>query len=221
MKIEIKNLLKAYNKDFNILNDITAEFNFDGKMIVIAGHEGSGKTTLLNVIAGLDNDYSGQVLLDGEDRKVIDNKSAKISYIMDPPVLFERKNVFDNLAYVFKVEKGKYNKKEDYLKIKEVCDLFGLSGIVQKKIKKCSSFEKLVVCFARSYLKNSKLIIIDEPLKDLISIEKSYLLNYINFLISKLSCGVILADNGQNLACFEGCDIFEMDYGVLKEMKRE
>ena len=60
MKIELVDVVKPFNKDFNILNGITIVFT---EPTVILGDSGCGKTTLLNVIAGVDKSYQGKILL--------------------------------------------------------------------------------------------------------------------------------------------------------------
>lgn len=218
MKIEIKNLIKAFNNDFNILNDITMSFDLNEAPVVILGEEGSGKTTFLNIIAGLEQDYSGEVFLDGINRREVYNKENNISYIMAKPVFFENKSVLKNLLYVYKVKDKKFNKDDAISEIKEVVKEFGLIECLSKKVKKCLLFEKKLVALARFYLKKSKLLIMDEPLEGLIEIEKSCLINYTYSLVRKLSSGLVVAEKGENKRYFNDVGIFNIDAGcILKE----
>ena len=210
--IEIRNLTRKFHADFDALHNLTYEFNSSPSVII--GSDMSGKTTLLNILAGLDNGYTGEVFIDGVERKEIDNKTAGISYIMAEPVLFERKSVYDNLLYVFKVDGKKYDKVEANKKIKEVAEFLEIFGILDKKIKKCNLFEKRLVCIGRAMLKNAKIILFDEPLSKLLPFEFVTLWRTTLSVMDKLSCGVIVAENTANMAYFKDVEILKLDFGV-------
>ena len=210
--IEIKNLTRKFHADFDALHNLTYEFNSSPSVII--GSDMSGKTTLLNILAGLDSEYSGEVFIDGVERKEIDNKDAGISYIMAEPVLFERKSVYDNLLYVFKVENKKYDKAVANQKIKEVAEVLEIFGILDKKIKKCNLFEKRLVCLGRAVLKNAKIILFDEPFSKLLPFEFATLWQATLLVMNKLSCGVLVVENTANMPYFKDVDILKLDFGV-------
>ena len=68
-KIVIKNLHKYYNKnrknEVHVINDTSLEFENSG-LVCLLGESGSGKTTLLNVLSGIDNYDSGEIIIDGK-----------------------------------------------------------------------------------------------------------------------------------------------------------
>ncbi|HEM2290996.1 TPA: ATP-binding cassette domain-containing protein, partial [Listeria monocytogenes] len=73
--LEIKHLKKSYKlgkkNETPVLKDINVTIQ-DGEFAAIIGKSGSGKSTLLNIISGLDTDYEGKVLYNGEDLQDID-----------------------------------------------------------------------------------------------------------------------------------------------------
>ena len=213
--IEIKNLTKNYNKDFSALLNIN--HSFKEPLTMICGIEGAGKTTLLNILAGLDTSYSGKVTIHGKDRKEIKNQEMLISYIMEKPVFFERKSVMKNLQYVFKVQGIDHKSKESVEKIRYISNELGFLDSLSKPLKKCAVYVRALVGLARAYLKNSTILLIDEPLKQMISQEKLAYLQKLNWLINKLSCTTIVAETVQNWGLFGGVEVIKLDFGTKVE----
>lgn len=67
-----------------MLDGVTHTFEY-GKLYVIKGVSGCGKTTWLNIMGGLDSDYEGEVLLDGENGKAV--LTEKVGYVFQQSLL--------------------------------------------------------------------------------------------------------------------------------------
>jgi len=214
-KIQIKSLTKKYDENFNILNNIDVEFDLKKSPIIIIGEDLSGKTTLLNILTGIDKAYCGEVYFDDQNLKDISFEKIKVSYIMQKDVFFENKSLYKNLEYVFKVYDKNLGKAEVDKQIKEVCEEFMLFGELDKKLKRCSPFVRKMAGLARACLKKSELIIMDEVFSGLNFYEKAALWQRVVAVIDKLSCGVVVAEKGQNLALFDGFKIYKMSNGEI------
>lgn len=213
--IEIKNLTKKFHADHDALCNIS--HRSDTRPLVIVGDQGSGKTVLLEILSGLDNEYDGEVLINEVERKGLSNKDIKISYITKIPTLFERKSVFFNLEYVFKVSGEKHEKNTIMQKIKEVAEELEIFDILSMRVKKLNIYQKRLVCLARAWLKQSKIIVVDEPFFRLLNFEKSSLWQSILLVTRKLSSDLIVAEKSENLAYFVGCNILKLEYGTKIE----
>src|SRR6266516_3128676 len=77
----------------------------NGQTFVIVGPSGCGKSTLLRVVAGLINDYSGQVFYDGEDVQNIPTKDRYIGMVFQSYALYPNFNNEGNLSFFFKLHK--------------------------------------------------------------------------------------------------------------------
>ena len=73
--IKINNLSKKYN-DNQIFKNFNCEIN-ENEMVAIKGMSGSGKTTLLNIIGLLDNDYKGNIIINGVDVSNLNRKKRE------------------------------------------------------------------------------------------------------------------------------------------------
>ena len=98
LKYSVKNIVKSYGP-LKVLDNINIDF-IENKTTCILGPSGCGKTTLLNIIAGIIEKDSGEVLgIQNED----------ISFVFQEDRLIEWKNIKDNMAFVLK---NKMNKSE-------------------------------------------------------------------------------------------------------------
>ena len=153
MKIEIKNLSKAYN------NEIVFErFNLtlkNSKVNCIVGKSGCGKSTLLNMLAGI---------LKFDDGEISGISKNEVSYIFQEDRLVEWLTVEENLIFALKKYYDKLKLKE---KIKSILSLLGLEDVKNKYPEELSGGMKQRVNIARAFGKPSKIILMDEPFKSL------------------------------------------------------
>lgn len=161
--IELKNINKKYKN--KIIYD-NLSITFDIGLNMIYGSTGTGKTTLLNMIYMIDNDYAGDILIDNEDIKKINNKkmsllrNKKIGYIFQDFKLFNNLNVIDNLMIPTYI-----NKEPNSLDI--LISKFQISDLLYKKVNKLSGGEKQKITIVRSLVNNPNIILADEPTSSL------------------------------------------------------
>ena len=83
--------------------DVITNFNLsipNNKTTCILGNKNSGKTSLMNILAGINNDYTGEVTIDGEDIK---NKKLKISYVASLVEENVNLNIYEYLLFYMKL----------------------------------------------------------------------------------------------------------------------
>ncbi|HOO26472.1 MAG TPA: ABC transporter ATP-binding protein [Clostridiales bacterium] len=151
--IEIKGLSKSYGKQ-KVLTDLSLEYEA-GQFIGLLGPNGCGKTTLIKILTGLIKDYTGQVLIDGQEPGV--HTKNLIAYLPEKTYLADWMRPVDAINYM-----ADFYKDFDKEKAMKMLDTFQLPH--KQKIKSMSKGmqEKLqlllVVC------RNAKLYILDEPI---------------------------------------------------------
>jgi ABC-type nitrate/sulfonate/bicarbonate transport system ATPase subunit len=130
------------------------------------GESGSGKTTLLRIIAGLDNEYQGNV-----------EKNNNISYVFQEPRLFPAINVKENI--LISSENSQYN-------VDDLLDMLELKGEEEAAISSLSGGMKMRVALARALYCDGDLFLMDEPFSALDEELKSRILPKIfSFLRNK------------------------------------
>ena len=178
--LKLEGVVKQYsygNRLFGAV-DMTLE---KGEILSILGLEGSGKTTFLKTVAGIE-EYEGKITLDGE---VIKGRTDDVIMVFDDGALFPMKTVFDNLAYPLKIRGA--NKVEIAEKVMQVADEFGLFATLKTRAKNLNLVEKRKVSLARILMRQAKLILIDDFLKDLPERDADVLFDEVTRVLYNLS----------------------------------
>ncbi len=151
--ISVKNLSKSYG-NIHVLKDVSFSFQ-SGQIIGLLGPNGSGKTSLIKILTGLINDYSGEVLIDG-------NKPGKLSkslvaYLPDKTYLASYMTADDAVNYI-----ADFYDDFDKAKALHMMDVFQLPHKQKVKTMSKGMQEKLQLLLVMC--RNAKLYILDEPM---------------------------------------------------------
>src|SRR6185312_10466599 len=96
-------LSKRFGKT-TVLENISFDVS-EGEALVLFGASGSGKTTILRVIAGLEQPYTGKVILHGKDVTELPARERGVGVIFQSYALFPKMNVEKNIGYGLKIRK--------------------------------------------------------------------------------------------------------------------
>lgn len=135
-------------------------------MVFILGKSGSGKSTLLNLIGGIDKESSGEIIVDGKSMANFTEKDYQeyrknyLGFIFQEFNLLSDFNAKDNLALALELDQAT-NSVENLI---ECLNKVGLKKeYLTRQISELSGGERQRVAIARAVLKNSKMILADEP----------------------------------------------------------
>lgn len=221
--LKINNLDKYYNKNkktkLHVLKDITMSLPEKG-LISIVGESGSGKTTLLHSIGGLDK-YEGEILYNGNSYKgdKLDlYRQDNIGVIFQNYLLFEDLTVYENLVVCLRIigikDKEEVNKRIEYV-LKQV----GMYKQRKKLAKNLSGGQQQRISIARALIKNTKILLADEPTGNL---DRKNTIEIMNILkqISKTTL-VILVTHNKEMANIYSDQILNMFDGQLLDKEIE
>lgn len=164
--IEVKNLSKAYGANIVLKNK---SFVFETKKLyAIVGHSGSGKTTLFNIIGLIDNDYDGELTIDGTIAKKMSKdykarlRNKKIGFVFQNFLLNDYLTVIENVCLPLITNKklSKYEKQNKALKILNQLNIESKSKRFPKEL---SGGEQQRVAIARALINDPDIILADEP----------------------------------------------------------
>ena len=169
--VSLKNLvysIKEGGTERKILNDISYDF-IPSCISVISGPSGSGKTTLLHSMAGLLNNVTGKIIINGIDYNEMKTQREKdifrlnnISVIFQNLNLFSFMNVEENILMPLYVQKKVINKLI-HEKVMYYLDIMNLGQIGKKSIKMLSGGEQQRIAIIRALISEPKVILCDEP----------------------------------------------------------
>ena len=169
--IEIKNLVKIYNKgktnEFCALKGIDLSIE-EGEMVAIIGKSGAGKSTLLHILAAIDSYDKGSYLVDGVsvgDLKEKDRarfRNQKIGIVMQDYALIDEYTIEENvqIPLIFGKVKGNDVRRE---KIMTALENVGLDELAKKPVRQLSGGQKQRVAIARALVNNPAFLLADEP----------------------------------------------------------
>ncbi len=124
--IEFKNVSKVFeDSNTKVLKDINFELE-EGKFYTLLGASGSGKSTILNIIAGLLDATTGDIMLDGVRINDIPTNKRDVHTVFQSYALFPHMNVFENVAFPLRLRK--IDKKEIEQRVAEVLKMVQLEG---------------------------------------------------------------------------------------------
>ncbi len=154
--LQVKNISKSFDSE-QIISDIYLELH-EGEIVSLLGVSGGGKTTLFNIIAGLSQPDSGEVILDGKN---IAGQPGNVSYMLQKDLLLPYYTILDNVALPLIV--GGMDKKAAREKASCFFAEFGLDGTEMKYPSQISGGMKQRAALLRTYLFSEKVALLDEP----------------------------------------------------------
>ena len=165
--IEVKDLSFRYRKNSkNVLDNLSFAIE-KGVVNVLIGLNGSGKTTLIKALAGLFDNYIGEILLSGKNLREIKIKErAKIiSYVAQRNTSVDDFLVREYLLFgrVNKLNFYSSPKKEDEEEMIKCAQRFNITHLLDKKLGEISGGERQIVSICSAIIQNTDVVILDEP----------------------------------------------------------
>lgn len=169
--LEVKNLKKIYTTRFGgnqvqALSDVSFSVE-EGEYVAIMGESGSGKTTLLNILAALDKPTSGEVLLEGNNIVLINEKEISAFRRQNLGFVFQDFNLLDTFSlqdniFLPLVLSGKAY-QEMNSRLQPLAEKLRIKDILAKYPYEVSGGQKQRAAVARALITNPKLVLADEP----------------------------------------------------------
>ena len=163
MSLELKNVEKKVGLDTHIYpTNLKLEKN---TINILLGSTLAGKTTLMQIMAGLDKPTSGEIWFNNENVTGMKVQKRNVSMVYQQFINYPNFTVYDNIASPLKITG--VNSDEIKQRVGKVAELLKLSGMLNKKPNELSGGQQQRTALARALVKDSDLILLDEPLANL------------------------------------------------------
>lgn len=187
--LNIENLNFSYKKGKQILHDINISIK-PGEIVGLIGMNGAGKSTLMRNISGIVQPDSGNIIINGTDRKnYTADDCKKIAFLNANSNLYSDFTVKENL----KIMQHFYNTPQK--KLLNIIKLLKCDEFLDKKVKELSSGMRQRAAIAASTLGDFNLILLDEPTNAIDIETKKYIIEYIKYLSNKKNSILITSHN--------------------------
>ncbi len=206
--IELKNVVKSFGP-VDVLKgvDLVA---YAGKVTALVGDNGAGKSTLIKGLAGVQPYDSGTVLFDGQPVDIQNPREAAalgIEVVYQDLALCENLDIVQNM-FLGREETLQGTLDEPSMELQATKALQSLSvrtvKSVRQRVSSLSGGQRQTVAIARSVLRNSKLVILDEPTAALGVAQTEQVLNLVRRLADSGVAVIIISHNLQDV--FKVCD---------------
>ena len=163
MSLELKRVEKKVGQNTHIYR---TDLSFQKNSInILLGSTLAGKTTLMQIMAGLDKPTNGEIWFDNKNVTGMTVQKRNVSMVYQQFINYPNFTVLDNIASPLKITG--MNSDEIKKKVGEVSELLKLSGMLNKKPHELSGGQQQRTALARALVKDSDLILLDEPLANL------------------------------------------------------
>ena len=167
--LQLRNITKTYitgELKQDALKDISISFR-PNEFVAILGHSGSGKTTMLNIIGGLDQYTSGDLVINGvstkkyKDRDWDAYRNHSIGFVFQSYNLIPHQTILSNVELALTLSGVSSTERKE--RAKKALEQVGLGEHVYKKPNQLSGGQMQRVAIARALINNPEILLADEP----------------------------------------------------------
>ena len=212
MFIEIKNIAKLYSGN-PVLTDVSLSLAHH-ETVSILGKSGCGKSTLLKIIAGIEKQDAGTIMLNDKDISSQNPGQRNIVYLFQEALLFPHLSIFENIAFGLRIRKMKTNDIQQ--KVGVMMDSLGLTEHHSKMPHQLSGGQKQRVAFGRALIINPPLILLDEPFSNLDTEIRTQMQELYKTIAKEFQITALFVTHDIKEALLMGNRIAYMQDGLLK-----
>lgn len=161
--LNIEKVSKSFER-VTALKDVSLAVR-PGEFCVLVGPSGCGKSTLLQIIAGLEHQDSGRVLMDGRSIDHLEPRERDVAMVFQSYALYPHMSVFDNLAFGLRMRKVPVKKITE--RVMTTAALLDIEGLLDRKPRQLSGGQRQRVAMGRALVRRPRIFLFDEPLSNL------------------------------------------------------
>ena len=204
--ITLNNLSKFYiegEQQRQVFSDVNLEIN-NGEFVVLLGRSGSGKSTLLNLLSGIDQPNSGQIVVNGVDLTALSEHERTIFRSRHIGFIFQLYNLIPTLTVLENVllplELSGTLKKGHHERVTRLLEAVGLADRTHSFPDKLSGGEQQRVAILRALIHRPQLLLADEPTGNLDAETSNVVIKLLTALVRKEGKTLVLVTHNNEFA---------------------
>ncbi|MBZ9966577.1 ABC transporter ATP-binding protein [Mesorhizobium sp. B292B1B] len=230
--VEIKNLSKSFGTH-KVLKDINLSIN-DGEFLTLVGPSGCGKSTLIRIIAGLEPQTSGSILVDGAPIDHLRPHERRIAMVFQSYALYPHMSVFNNMALpltmtglnlyerlpLVRLLSSRRRKvmQEIGKQVRGIAAQLQIEPLLERKPAQLSGGQRQRVALGRAMVRQPAAFLMDEPLSNLDAKLRVHMRSELAELHQRLGATFVYVTHDQveamtmssRVAMMEGGDILQL-----------
>lgn len=219
--IQLQNISKQYGnkiifRDLNL--DISAGF-----FVALNGESGAGKSTLLNIIGGLEQPTSGQIIIGGKNVAEMNAKGRTDFYRHTVGIIFQGSYLQPQLTLLENITLpgifAGMDEKARIAKAEQLATTLGIAEQLKSLPKEVSGGQAERACIARALLLDPKIILADEPTSDLDEANARIVLDILNKIRQQLGVTIVVASHDKTVFEF-ATEVISVAGGVVRTEKQ-
>ncbi|TXL69168.1 sn-glycerol-3-phosphate ABC transporter ATP-binding protein UgpC [Vineibacter terrae] len=161
--VSLRALRKSYGPH-EVVHGVDLEIR-DEEFVVLVGPSGCGKSTILRMLAGLEDNSSGEIAIDGAVVNDKEPKDRDIAMVFQDYALYPHMSVFENMA--FSLRYRGVDKNEIRRRVEEAARILDIGPLLERKPRQLSGGQRQRVAMGRAIVRKPKVFLFDEPLSNL------------------------------------------------------
>ncbi|CAM3158408.1 sn-glycerol-3-phosphate ABC transporter ATP-binding protein UgpC [Nocardioides dubius] len=214
-EIVLNNVVKRYPDGALAVEDFNLTIA-DGEFIILVGPSGCGKSTTLNMIAGLEDITTGDLLIDGTRVNDRAPKDRDIAMVFQSYALYPHMTVEENMA--FPLVLAKVDKATIKQKVHQAAEMLELTQHLSRKPANLSGGQRQRVAMGRAIVRSPKAFLMDEPLSNLDAKLRVQMRTQVSRIQKTLGTTTVYVTHDQTEAMTLGDRVVVMRGGVVQQV---
>jgi multiple sugar transport system ATP-binding protein len=207
--------IKGVRKDFKghqALKSIDLEVK-DQEFCVLLGPSGCGKTTLMRIVAGLETETAGDVLIGGKRMNGLPPRERNIAMVFQNYAVFPHMTIEENIGFGLRMKKAPEDKVKQ--QVQRAAELMHIEHLLARYAGQLSGGQRQRVAVARALAVQPDVLLMDEPLSNLDALLRLEMRSELKGLLRDIKTTTIYVTHDQTEAMSLGDRIAVMHGGEI------
>jgi multiple sugar transport system ATP-binding protein len=190
----------------------------DGEFIALLGPSGCGKTTLLRIIAGLETQSSGRILIGDRDVSALPPRERGLAMVFQNYAVFPHMTVYENVAFGLRMKGA--SDAEVKKQVERAAGLLHIEPYLERYPAKLSGGQRQRVAVARALAVQPAVLLMDEPLSNLDALLRLEMRSELKAVLAASGTTTVYVTHDQTEAMGLADRIAVMHKGVIEQIDR-